>query len=127
MWGVHFWINSPGNLFAGYVHRDYYSPLPPLTTNQPLELNKWHYVGTSYDNDTGIASIWVNGERVVQQSIGAGITLATQDDVRMGAKEGDQRYLLGRIAAIQVFDAALTAKQINEMKKAGLGRHLCPP
>ena len=60
----------------------------------------------------------------MQQSIGAGITLATQDNVRMGAKDGDQRYLLGKIAAIQVFDTALTARQILKVKKNGLGKHL---
>ena len=122
--GVYFWI-SQGNLYASYADRDY-SQLPSLETDQPLALNKWHYVGTSYDHDTGIASIWLNGERVVQQSIGAGKTLATQDNVRMGAKDGDQRYLLGRIAAIQVFDAALTAREILEVKENGLGRHLRP-
>ena len=125
VWGVYFWISSQGNLYAGYEDCDY-SHLPPLATDQPLALNKWHYVGTSYDHDTGTASIWLNGERVLQQIIGACTTLATHDNVRMGAKDGDQRYLLGRIAAIQVFDAALTAKQILTVKKNGLGRHLSP-
>lgn len=123
--GVYFWISNQGNLYASYAHRNY-SQLPSLETHQPLALNKWHFVGTSYDHDNGIASIWLNGERVVQQSIGAGITLATQDNVRMGAKDDDQRHLLGRIAAIQVFDAALTARQILEVKENGLGRHLRP-
>ena len=123
VWGVNFWIASQGNLYVGYVDSDYLHFLF-LETDQPLALNKWHYVGTSYDQDTRIASIWLNGERVVQQIIGACKTLGTQDNVRMGAKDGDQRYLLGRIAAIQVFDAALTAKQILKVKKNGLGRHL---
>lgn len=123
VWGVYFWISCQGNLCASYAHRNY-SHLPSLATVQPLALNKWHYVGTSYEHDTGIASIWLNGERVVQQSIGAGITLATQDNVRMGAKDGDQRYLLGKIAAIQVFETALTASQILKVKKNGLGKHL---
>lgn len=121
--GVHFWISSPGNLYADYEDCNY-SHLPSLETDQPLTLKEWHYVGTSYDHDTGVASIWLNGERVVQQIIGACVTLATQDNVRMGAKDGDQRYLSGRIAAIQVFDTALTGKQILEVKKNGLGRHL---
>ena len=115
-------MSSQGNLCASYAHRNY-SHLLSLATDQPLALNKWQYVGTSYDHNFGIASIWLNGERVVQQSIGAAITLATQDNVRMGAKDGNPRYLLGRIAAIQVFDAALTARQILEVKNNGLGRN----
>ncbi|KAL9954030.1 hypothetical protein ACROYT_G041518 [Oculina patagonica] len=123
-WGVHMWIVGSGKLWAQYTNRDY-SPTSALLTSQSLALNQWHYVGTSYDHTTGIASIWLNGERVLQQDIGTGMTLATQDDVRMGVKSDDSRYLLGRIAAMQVFDAALTAKQINTVKKAGLGRDLC--
>ena len=123
-WGVHLWIEAPGTLYAKYTHRDY-SETSPLITSESLSLNQWHYVGTSYDHTTGIASIWLNGERVLQQNIGAGMTLATQDDVRMGAKADDNRHLKGRIAAMQVLDAALTANQINEVKEAGLGKHLC--
>ncbi len=123
-WGVHMWIVAPGKLRAQYMNRDY-STTSALLTSQSLTLNQWHYVGTSYDHTTGIASLWLNGKRVLQQDIGAGMTLATQDDVRMGVKSDDSRYLLGRIAAMQVFDAALTAKQINKVKWAGLGRDLC--
>ncbi len=123
-WGVHMWIVAPGELWAQYTNRDY-SPTSALLTSQSLALNQWHYVGTSYDHTTGVASIWLNGKRVLQQDIGSGMTLATQDDVRMGVKADDNRYLLGRIAAMQVFDAALTAKQISTVKKAGLGRDLC--
>ena len=123
-WGVHIWIVATGTLFVKYMHRDY-SPTSALITSQSLALNQWHYVGTSYDHTTGIASIWLNGERVVQQDIGAGMTLATQDNVRMGVKADDSRYLLGRITAVQVYDAALTAKQIDNVKKAALGRKMC--
>lgn len=121
-WRVHFWMSLSGQLCAAYAHRNY-SGTPDFKTDSSLPRNQWHYVGTSYDYITGIASIWVNGERVVQHTIGAGITLATQDSVRIGAYKG--RYFTGRIAAMQFFDAALTAKQINEVKGSGLGKHLC--
>lgn len=121
-WTVHFWLSRLGELRATYTDRNY-SDTPHFKTESSLSSNQWHYVGTSYDHKTGIASIWVNGERVVQHSFGAGIILATQDNVRIGAYK--KRYFTGRIAAIQFFDAALTAKQINEVKGSGLGKHLC--
>ena len=121
-WGVHIWIIT-SRLYVHYTHRDY-SPTSSLTTSQTLALSQWHYVGSSYDHTTGIASIWINGERVVQQNIGSSMTLATQDNVRMGVKADDNRYLLGRITAMQVYDAALTAGQINKMSDAGLGKKL---
>ena len=121
--GVVMFITTTRTLYIRYAQRDY-SKTSPLITSQSLALNQWHYVGTSYDNTTGIASIWLNGERVVQQNIGANMTLATQDNVRMGVRVNDNRYLSGRITALQVYDAALTASQINKMSDAGLGKKL---
>ncbi len=119
-WGVHLWIVSPGKLFARFNDRNYQFT-SSLTTSQPLTLNQWHYIGASYDHNTGIASLWLNGQQNVQQYNGAGVTLATQDDVRMGVKSGDDRYFKGRIAAMQVYDVALTAEQINAVENAGQG------
>ena len=70
-----------------------------------------------------MASIWANGVRVLEKSIGAGITLGTQDNVRVGARAKDPRYLTARIAAMQFYDVALTAEQINKVKRLGLGKH----
>ncbi|XP_078351938.1 LOW QUALITY PROTEIN: polycystin-1-like protein 2 [Oculina patagonica] len=125
-WGVHMWI-SMGKLFVRFKKRDY-SSTPSLATDTELPLNQWHYVGSSYDHMTGIASLWLNGERVVQKNIGAGIGLSTQDNVRMGVYGDDpvySRYLTGRIAVMQVFDAALTAQQINKAKHTGLDVDEC--
>ncbi|XP_078350169.1 uncharacterized protein LOC144634989 isoform X2 [Oculina patagonica] len=116
-WGVHMWMVW-GKLFARFTHRNYWFT-PHLITTQPLALNQWHYVGSSYDHNTGIASLWLNGQQVVQQNIGAGMNLATQDAVRMGVKAGDGRFFQGRITAMQVYDVALTAEQINAVENAG--------
>ena len=123
-WGIHMWIVSPGKLFVRFVRRNYQST-PHLVTSQRLVLNRWHYVGASYDGNTGIASLWLNGKRVVHQNIGAALALATQDNVRMGAREGDGRYFKGRITAMQVYNVALTTEQINEVKNAGQGNQKC--
>ena len=102
---------------------EYLSTWDPFWTNQPLATHQWHYVGASYDYTTGMASIWANGVRVLEKSIGAGITLGTQDNVRVGVRAKDPRYLTARIAAMQFYDVALTAMQINKVKRLGLGNH----
>jgi len=63
-------------------------------------------------------------QQVVQKNIGAGITLDTQDNVRMGAKKADSRYFefRGRIGAMQIYDVALTKGQVNAVKNAGQQR-----
>ena len=95
------------------------------TTDPPLEPKLWHYVGSSYNNETGKACLWLNGTKVEEKDIGAGITLATEQFARMGAttKPGKERFK-GRVTAMQVYNVALTAEQINEVKDAGRGEEL---
>ena len=116
-WGVHLWVVS-GKLFARFTKRNYQFT-QALTTSKSLALNQWQYVGASYDHNTGVASLWLDGQQVVQTNVGAGMTLGTQDNVRMGVKVGDRRYFRGRIAAMQIYDLALTEEQVNAVKIAG--------
>ena len=107
-WAVHLWVVE-GQLFVRFTRRDY-----SLTTNlQHTSLaGGWKFVGASYDRGTGVAKLWVNGAAVHTLNIGAGLDLATQDSIRMGAKIGDERYFRGRIAQMQVYDKALSQEQI---------------
>jgi len=50
-------------------------------------------------------------------NIGAGLDLATQDSIRMGVKIGDRRYFKGRIAQMQVYNAALSQEQIKAIQQ----------
>lgn len=75
-WGVHLCIYD-GALYT------YFNKTELIAPNQ-LEPNQWHYVGSSYDYNTGDASLWLNGTKVEEQDIGAGINLATEENVRMG-------------------------------------------
>ena len=59
---------------------------------------------------------------MVQTNIGAGLTLATQDNVRMGARGVDRQYFRGRISAMQIYDFALTKGQVNAVINAGQQR-----
>ena len=112
-WGVHMWVAN-GQLFVRFTKRDYTS-----TTNllhSPLA-GGWKFVGASYDGGSGDAKLWVNGAVVQKLNIGAGLDLATQDNIRMGVKTGDRRYFKGRIAQMQVYNSALSQEQIEAMYK----------
>ena len=116
-WGIRLRINS-GKLRTRFKKNTH------STTELPLEPKQWHYVGSSYDHETGKASLWLNGTKVKESNIGAGITLATEQIVRMGAttKSGRQRFK-GRITTMQVYNVALTAGQIHKVKYIGRGRN----
>ena len=122
-WAVHFWMNYNGYPYVHFRNREYVATSYAFWTNQPLATHQWHYIGASYDYITGMASLWVNGVRVVEKNIGAGITLGTQDNVRVGVKADDSRHLTARIAAMQFYDVALSEEQINRVKHLGLGNN----
>ena len=117
-WGVHMWM-AEGRLFALFSRRNYKSTLYLFYDALALAFNQWHYVGCSYDFISGEANLWLNGESVVKMNIGKEIELATQDEVRIGAVNMDERYFQGRITAAQVYDVALNAEQIKAVEGVG--------
>ena len=114
-WGIHMRMES-GKLLAQFSHRNY-EHTPQLITDQPLPLNQWYHVGSSYDHKTGVASLWLNGKQI-QQNIEVGMPLATQDNVILGEKGGEGPYFQGRITAMEIYKVALTTKQIKTIGKA---------
>ena len=118
-WGVHLRFE-----FGRLVARFKESAEDTLTSEQLAE-KQWIYVGSSYDHNTGNASLWLNGTRINSKNIGKDFILATGSKVRMGASTSpvDPRYFKGRITAMQVYNVSLTAQQISEVKDAGRGRN----
>ncbi|XP_057314445.1 uncharacterized protein LOC130655679 isoform X2 [Hydractinia symbiolongicarpus] len=113
-WGVHLWQFSKTQLFARFVTRDGEMSTQPLGTHV-LELNKWNQVGASYDVNSGVAQLWHDGKMVKSRNIGQ-IELLTNAPIRLGAREGDDRYFKGKISCVQIYDKALKEEQIGDLK-----------
>ena len=111
--GVHLWVKH-GHLFVTFRNRHNSSINAPQHTDLA---GGWKFVGATYDCSTGDAKLWVNGAVVQTLNIGAGLDLATQDNIRMGAKIGSDRYFKGRITQMQVYDKALTQEQIQVIQQ----------
>ena len=103
---------------SGKLHAQFTDRTPPMIADEPIPLNQWHHVGSSYNHKTGKASLWLNGQEVAQQNIGDGVSLDTKDEVILGAKGGDGPYFHGRITAMEIYNVALTQRQINAIGKA---------
>ena len=124
--GIHTRMES-GKLLAEFINRN--RQCTKLISDQPLPLNQWHHVGSSYDQKTGMASLWLNGQLIVQQNIwlnkeevmkeniGHGMHLATQDNVRLGATGDRGPYFVGRITTMEIYNVALSRKQIETIGK----------
>ena len=117
--GVHLWV-STGRLFARFVKRDY-NMLPPFTSNTTLE-STWMFVGASYDQLTGEAKLWIDGNVVQSQNTGIGLELATQDSVRIGAISYYTPYLKAKIGQVQLYNEALSQEQIQAKQKQIAGK-----
>ena len=73
-------------------------------------------MGASYDNNTGVSQLWHDGKMVKSRNIGQ-IELSTQYPIRVGAREGDDRYFKGKVACIQIYGKSLTEQQIGELRR----------
>ena len=108
-WGVVLKVFK-GELFAHFRARNHSKT---RTLKRETLAGGWKFVGASFDNVTGTAKLWVDGDQVLTKHVKAGLELGTQDSVRMGVRTGDNRYLKGRIAMMQVYNVALTQEQIQ--------------
>ncbi|CAH1240471.1 Hypp6038 [Branchiostoma lanceolatum] len=108
-WAVHLWQTPSRTLFMRTIGRDgHFSSGVGADVLRPSD---WNYVGGTYDSNTGMSSIWNDGEMVSQKQIGVS-TVATQYPIRVAVREGDSRYFAGRIACIQLYDYAMSQEQI---------------
>lgn len=109
-WGVHFWMINQRTIFVRFMKRRSRGATHSLASRS-IRPNTWQFVGTSYDHRTGVAKLFLNGRVIAKRRIGR-IRLATNYPIRVGAKIGDGRYFRGRISCIQIYNVALTARQI---------------
>ena len=45
------------------------------------------------------------------------VELLTNAPIRLGAREGDDRYYQGKISCVQIYDKALKEEQIGELRR----------
>ena len=118
-WGVHMWIVD-GKFFIKIVKRSF-QQLTDVRTAEVLPAGKWVHVAASYDHNTGINSLYINGRSSDGNNIGKGYEILTMSSrVRMGTK-GDKNpaYFKGKISRMKVYDVALYEAQIKTLIRQG--------
>lgn len=111
-WGVHFWMAKPKVLFARFVSRNG-KMTQPIFSKPIVPRRAWSFVCTSYDKDTGVAKLWLNGSPKKVKKVGR-FSIATKEPIRIGAKIGDSRTFRGKIACVQIYSAALFKRQVRD-------------
>ena len=117
-WGVHLWVTH-SQLFVRFAKRDYSlpPPPPPVPLLHTALADGWKFLGATYDRSTGDAKLWMKGFVVKTLNIEAGLELATQDSIKMGAKIDYGGFPKGRIAQMQVYNKVLTQEQIQVIQQ----------
>ena len=119
-WGVHIWIALNGRFFVRITKFGSHAFLPHLSTDQPLEQGRWYHVAATYDSNTGVNSIYVDGVLNKTQNIGTGYRISTNDPaIRMGVKIGDSRLFNGAITQMGIYNVSLTGDHIRTVIKQG--------
>ena len=86
-----------------------------------LPVGMWALVAATYDYDTGLHSLYISEHLIISRNIGKGYEISTNaKEVRMGARDGDSRYLKGKITQMKVYDVALNEAQIKQMINQGI-------
>ncbi|XP_035671557.1 uncharacterized protein LOC118412665 [Branchiostoma floridae] len=100
----------------------------PADINAPhLVLNKWTYVGISYNYSSGEVALWMDNIKVAQKLIGI-----TEHRARfpllVGYNGKVSKPFSGQLSCLQVYDYALTQKQITAaMHKCQVNEIVCDP
>ena len=83
----------------------------PLKYDKEIQETSWYYVGATYDYATRNATLWVDGDKVTEGSIGS-VELKTNAHIRIGGWN-DVSYYYGRISCVQIYNKVLTKQEIR--------------
>lgn len=109
--GVHLWIVDKV-FFTRLVER--LGVFKPAQTAS-LKHHAWNFIGFSYDYDTGVQKVWIEGKVYDMANVGH-FELRTQNNIRMGKKDEDVRFFKGRISCLQVYNKALTEREVQAVR-----------
>ena len=112
--GVHLWMTGRRELFVRFVRRS--RQFTTAIKSRRIKYKAWNYVGATYDERTGRATLFINSRAVAYRRIGR-IQLSTNYRIRLGARIGDRRYFRGRLFCAQIYSVALSRKQVDEAKR----------
>ena len=79
-------------------------------------LNKWYHVAFTYDSPSGMAAIYLNGEKVAEKGVGSGLTFDLNQHFSIGyAYDYDSRRTwYGFMSEVRLWSVARTANQLRD-------------
>ncbi len=139
VWGVHLWDSQPSSAFGTgpgclYLNIQDANNNPPggyHTLASPagiVHANVYQHVAFTYDQTSGVATIYLNGVNVAQTTFATGIVPQTSYDFYLGVRASDVPPTLwaGSLDEFSVYNRLLSSNEIAAIYLAGSGGK-CPP
>ena len=113
-------VVSPGDiLHVGFEGDDPTSTVQNIGLDSPVAVGQWHHVAASYDADSGVAELYLDGVPVDQETLQMtlhtntiGVMLGGDMDLN-GGPRGD--YLLGALDEVRLYSRPLTAADVQAL------------
>ena len=112
--GVRFWVVRSDTLYVHFIRRN--GRRTRVLMKRRLKPRRWNYVGATYDERSGVATLWVNSNPVATRRLGR-VRLSTKYPIRLGAIRRSRSYFRGKLFCLQLYSVPLTKKQIFEAKR----------
>src|SRR5205823_5498459 len=123
--GVHLWHSvpadgssgvAPGSLYANVG--DIFGPYHFGTSAGVIPSNQWTHVALTFDRDTGIARLFVNGANLATTNLGS-ITPLTASPLNLGYRPADGAHFVGKLDEVSIYNRVLAASEIQAVFHAG--------
>ncbi|MER6512365.1 LamG domain-containing protein [Nonomuraea sp. NPDC001636] len=117
----------PGRTYGLYASTEYSAPAGwlettdeqgGLTGNNPLPLNQWSHLATTYDGST--FRLYINGAQVAQAPI-AGVVLDDGEPLRFGGNSFWGEFFSGLIDEVRIYNRVQTATEIQSDMSTPVG------
>ncbi len=109
MWRI--WTADGGQAFVGYFADVPYS-------ESSFRDGLWHFLAGTYDQPTGVGSLYVDGSLIGSQTLTAGVGLNSTDDslyIGKRANPGGEVPSNVDLSYISIYGSALSSNEINEL------------
>jgi len=100
--------------------------LQELQVNKVLDRNKWYYLAATYDMNSGLMKVFIDGEKAGQKALEKTIIIQSDKDIRIGKGKdrrpihpvrmstfADSYSLDGLIDEIKIYDVSLSEEQVT--------------
>ncbi len=116
--GIYFNVQNSGELC---FYQNGASSAYTCSSTTKISTNAWTFVSATYSQPTGAVSLYINGQNVMSNTIGTDPTTNHPDAIGVCSYCSYANYFTGQISNVQVYNATLSASEVQALYQEGIG------